>query len=162
MLKEIIRWREPFRAAGPRPAGQVTAALAAHLAQTRFGMGERMVGKLEGERLRVWRKSVASFAGDVVEFEGVVRAEGGGSVIEGFLQYKLAAKIQFIGLLAIGALLALAGALRYFAGGEAEARAFGFGMLVFVSTLIWVYSSSRMRGDQVRYLQARLEGVVIS
>lgn len=162
MLKEIIFWRAPFRAAGPRPATQVTAALGAYLAQTRFGMGERMVGKIEGERLRVWRKSVASFAGDVVEFEGVVRAEDGGSVIEGFLQYKLAAKVQFIGLLAIGALLALAGAFRYFTGGEAEARAFGFGMLVFVSTLIWVYSSNRMKSDQVRYLEGRLEGFVRS
>lgn len=162
MLREIISWHAPFRASGPRPAAQVTAALGAYLAQTRFGMGERMVGKIEGERLRVWRKSVASFAGDVVEFEGVVRAQDGGSVIEGFLQYKLAAKVQFIGLLAIGALLALAGAFRYFTGGEAEARAFGFGMLVFVSTLIWVYSSNRMKSDQVRYLQGRLEGFVRS
>ena len=162
MLKEIILWRASFRVAGPRPVGQVTAALAAHLAQTRFGMGERMVGKIEGERLRVWRKSIASFAGDIVQFEGAVRAENGGTVIEGFLQYKLGAKVQFIGLLAIGALLALAGAFRYFAGGEAEAHAFGFGMLVFVSTLIWVYSSSRMKGDQIRYLEGRLREFVAS
>jgi hypothetical protein len=160
VLKEIIFWRSPFRTAGPRPATQVLAALGAHLAQTRFGMGERMIGKIEGERLRVWRKSVASFAGDVVEFEGTVRADDGGSVIEGMMRYKLSAKVQFVGLLAIGALLALAGALRYFAGGEAELRAFGFGMLVFVSTLIWVYSSSRMRGDQIRYLETKLEGFV--
>lgn len=162
MLKQNIFWRAPFRAAGPRPAAKVTAALGAHLAQTRFGMGERMVGKIEGERLRVWRKSAASFAGDVVEFDGVVRTENGGSVIDGFLQYKLGAKVQFIGLLAIGALLALAGAFRYFANGESEARGLGFGLLVFVSTLIWVYSSSRMKTDQVRYLQGQLENFVRS
>jgi hypothetical protein len=160
VLKDILLWRAPLRIAGPRPVAQVTAALGAHLAQTRFGVGERMVGRLEGNRVRVWRKSVASFAGDVVEFEGAVHVEGSGSIIEGTMQYKLAAKVQFVGLLAIGALLALAGTLRYFAGGEAEARAFGFGMLIFVSTLIWVYSSSRMRGDQVGYLERRLREFV--
>ena len=160
MLKDIIRWRAPLRIAGPRPVGEVLAALRAHLAQTRFGVGERMVGKLEGERLRVWRKSIASFAGDIVEFKGVVRAENGGTVIEGSIQYKLGAKVQFVGLLAISALIAVAGALRYFAGGEAEAQAFWFGIVIFVSTLIWVVSSSRMRGDQVRYLELRLEDFV--
>ena len=160
MQSGLIFWRTPFRAAGPRPAEQVTAALGAHLAQTRFGMGERMIGRIEGARVRVWRKSIASFAGDVVEFDGNVRAEDGGSVIEGTMQYKLAAKVQFVGLLAIGGLLALAGALRYFAGGEAEARAFGFGAFVFVGTWFWVYSSSRMRGEQIRYLASRLEAFV--
>jgi len=156
----LIFWRIPFRAAGPRPVGEVTGALGAQLAQTRFGVGERMVGRLEDQHLRVWRKSFASFAGDVVEFDGTVRAEKGETVIEGTMQYKLSAKVQFVGLLILGGILALAGAFRYFASGEAELRAFGLGALIFVSSWVWVYSSSQTKGDQIRYLESRLTGFV--
>ena len=156
----LIFWRIPFRAAGPRPVGEVTGALGAHLAQTRFGVGERMVGRLEGQRLRVWRKSFASFAGDVVEFDGTVREEKGETVIEGAMQYKFSAKVQFVGLLILGGILALAGMLRYFANGEAELRAFGLGALIFVGSWVWVYSSSQTKGDQIRYLEGRLKGFV--
>jgi len=156
----LIFWRMPLRIAGPRPAGEVTAALEAYLAQTRFGVGERMVGRLEGGHLRAWRKSFGSFAGDVVEFDGTVRAEKGETVIEGKMQYKLSAKVQFVGLLVLGGLLALAGAFRYFANGEAEARALAFGALVFAGSWVWVVSSSKMKGDQIRYLAGRLEEFV--
>jgi len=156
----LIFWRIPFRTAGPRPVGEVTGALDAYLAQTRFGVGERMVGRLEGQRLRVWRKSLASFAGDVVEFDGTMRAENGETVIEGTMQYRVSAKVQFVGLLVLCGLLALAGAFRYFASGEAGVRAFAFGALIFAGSWVWVYSSSKMKGDQIRYLAGRLEEFV--
>jgi hypothetical protein len=156
----FIFWRKPFRAAGARGAAQVAAALSEQVGAARFSLGERLVGRFDGTRMTLWRKSAISFGGDVIEFDGVLRAEEGGSVIEGSLQYKRASKIQFIGLLVVGIGLLAIGALHTLAGKETGENVLGFGSVVFLVTLAWVYSSSKMRGEQIRFIEERIRALV--
>jgi len=126
----------------------------------RFTVGPRLAGRIEGTgsapRVRVWRKGALSAAGDVVEFDGTLRSEGEGTAIEGSLAYTLASKVQFVGLIAIGIAIAAAGALQRSGAASAEDGMLQFGLLLFGVAAIWIFASSRMRHEQMRFIEAHL------
>ena len=156
----FIFWRKPFRAAGPRGIAQLTAVLHERVGAARFSLGERLVGRFDGTRVTVWRKTAISFGGDVIEFDGALRADNGGSVIEGSLQYKRSTKVQFVGLLGFGVVLVAVGAVQTLAGKETGNNVLSFGSALFLVALAWVYSSSKMRGEQIRFIEDRLKALV--
>jgi hypothetical protein len=110
--------------------------------------------------LRVWKKSIAGSAGDVVEFAGTLRPEDGGTVIEGTLRYRMHTRIQFIGLLATGLILGVAGALQKLHGTAADGSLLWIGCFVLGLTLIWIHAGSQTRHMQIDFIADRLEEAV--
>jgi len=98
--------------------------------------------------------------GDVIEFRGTLRADGEGSAFEGELTYAFGTKFQFVGLLAVGAVLLFAGAVRELEGAAGDAGMLGMGLLVAGVSAIWIHSSSRTRGDQIEFIEEHLESCV--
>lgn len=156
----LIFWEQQLRVAGPGTMADAVVRLRSQLSAGRFSMQERLAGSLGESRIRVWKASPIAQAGDVVEFEGSLKAIGEETVIEGTLRYKIATKVQFIGLLAIGLVLAAAGTLRELGGITPGGELLGIGAFVFVAALLWVYSSGRMKHEQIRFIEARLAEVV--
>jgi hypothetical protein len=156
----FIFWKRPLRVAGPASAASAAARLGALLAGGRFGLTARLVGVLDGSGLRVWRRGPLAGAGDAVQFEGTLRAEANGTVIEGTLCYKLATRIQFVGLLGIAALLLAAGAFQSLAGADAGADLLAFAGILALAALAWIYASSRMRDEEIRFIENKLSEAV--
>jgi len=146
--------------AGPASVSRAAARLGALLSGGRFGMTARLVGALDGSVLRVWRRGPLAGAGDAVQFEGTLRAEGDGTVIEGTLCYKLATRIQFVGLLAIAGLLLAAGAFQGQAGADSASDLMAFAGMLALAALAWIYASSRMRDEEIRFIEAGLNEAV--
>jgi hypothetical protein len=130
----------------------------------RFGVGLRLIGTIRGQdsapELRLWRKGLLSAAGDVIEFRGTLRADGEGSAFEGELGYAFGTKFQFVGLLLVGAVLLFAGAVRELEGAANDAGMLGMGLVVAGVAAIWIYSSSRTRDDQIKFIEEHLETCV--
>lgn len=156
----FIFWKQELRVAGPRSTAQALARLRSLLSADRFDLKERLSGAVEESRVRVWRKAPLAGAGDAVEFEGSLRPGGEGTVIEGTLQYKLATKLQFAGLLAIGSGIVVVGAFQKLAGMEAGEELLGIGGFIALVALVWIYSSNRMKHEQIQFIEARLNEVV--
>lgn len=156
MQERPIFWERPVSVAGPLRPEEAAARLASVLARTRFTLGERLVGKVDGERVRVWRKTPMGGAADVVEFEGVIRPQGAGSVIEGVARFKLATRIQLLGFLGIGVLLAAVGGIRMLRLPEAGGDLAAFGLFVAALAAAWIWASHSMRGRQIGYIESRL------
>lgn len=152
----FIFWQRTLRVSGPAPLANAVARLGALLAGSRFGMTARLIGALNGSTLRVWRKGPFAGAGDAVQFEGTLRAEATGTVIEGTLCYKLATRIQFVGLLAIAALLLAAGAFQSLAAADAGTDLLVFAGILALAALAWIYASSRMRDEEIRFIETKL------
>ena len=155
-----IFWKQELRVAGPGSTADALAKLRSLLSADRFGLKERLTGAIEESRVRVWRKASLAGAGDAVEFEGSLRPGGEGTVIEGSLQYKIATKIQFAGLLAIGLGLVVVGAIQKLAGMPAGGELLGIGGFIALVALLWIYSSYRMKHEQIQFIEARLNEVV--
>jgi hypothetical protein len=81
-------------------------------------------------------------------------------VIEGTLCYKLATRIQFVGLLGIAALLLAAGTFRSLAGADAGADLLAFAGALALAALAWIYASSRMRDEEIRFIENKLSEAV--
>jgi len=160
MSNGLIFWRQPLRVAGPRPAREAIQRLRELTEARRFSVGQRLAGRIEGAssgpRVRVWRKGTLSAAGDVVEFDGTLRAEGDVTAIDGSLAYTMGSKVQFVGLLAIGVVLTVMGALQRPGVSPVEDGMFQFGLLLTGIAALWIFSSSRMRHEQVRFIEAHL------
>lgn len=156
----FIFWRRTLRVSGPAPVANAVARLGALLAGSRFGMTARLAGVLNGSTLRVWRKGPFAGAGDAVQFEGTLRAEATGTVIEGTLCYKLATRIQFVGLLAIAALLLAAGVFQSLAATDAGTDLLFVAGIIGLAALAWVYASRRMRDEEIRFIEIELSEVV--
>jgi hypothetical protein len=160
----FIFWRQPLRVAGPRPAQEALARLRMLIQGRRFGVGLRLIGTVRGPdsspSLRLWRKGVLSAAGDVIEFRGTLRADAQGSAFEGELSYAYGTKFQFVGMLVIGAVLLFAGAVRELEGAARDTGMLGMGLVVAGVAAVWIYASSRTRGDQVRFIEEHLESCV--
>lgn len=159
-MRRLIFWEQPLRIAGPGSTANAVARLHAHFSGGRFGGKERLTGWLRGSRLRVWKATLLGRAGDVVEFDGEMRAADEGTVIEGMVRYQTATKIQFAGLLAIGILLTAAGIKQKLSGIEASSELLGLGLFIAVVTLVWIGSSAGMRHVQIRFLEEKLGEVV--
>ncbi len=146
--------------AGPGSTADAVAKLRSLLSADRLGLKEHLRGTIEESRVRVWRKAALAGAGDAVEFEGSLRPGGEGTVIEGSLQYKLATKVQFAGLLAIGLGLLVVGVFQKLAGTPSGEGLLGSGGFIALVTLLWIYSSNRMKHEQIQFIEARLNEVV--
>jgi len=156
----FIFWEEELRVAGPGTMANTVTRLRAQFSAGRFSMSERLSGSMDGPRLRVWKASALGQAGDAVEFDGLLRPGGDGTLIEGTVRYRLATKVQFIGLLVIGLVLAAAGIFRELAGTAPGGELLVIGASVSAVTLLWIYSSHRMRHEQTQFIEARLNDVV--
>jgi len=156
----FIFWKQELRVAGPGSTADALARLRSLLSADRFGLKERLTGAIEESRVRVSRKAPLTGAGDAVEFEGSLRPGGEGTVIEGSLRYKLATKIQFAGLLAIGLGLLVVGVFQKLAGTPSGGGLLGSGGFIALVTLLWIYSSNRMKHEQIQFIEARLNEVV--
>ena len=126
----------------------------------RFSLNARLVGALAGSDLRVWRRGPFAGAGDAVQFEGTLSAAANGTVIEGTLCYKLATRVQFVGLLAVAALLLAAGGLQSLAGADAGPDLLAIAGIIALATLAWIYASSRMRDEEIRFIEEKLSEAV--
>ena len=161
MSEGFIFWRRPLRVAGPHSQRDALTRLRTLIQGRRFGVGTRLIGTIAGSdsapSIRVWRKGLLSAAGDVIEFRGTVRAEGEGSAFEGELCYAFGTKFQFVGLLIMGAVLLFAGAVRELEAVPRDQGMLGVGLVVAVVAAIWIYSSSRTRDDQIRFIEEHLE-----
>lgn len=150
----LIFWHQPLRVTGPAPCGRVTARLQGVLSAGRLSLRDRLVGSLKGTRLRVWKETLAGYAGDIVEFDGTLQSGDTGTVIEGKLQYRLQTKIQFSGLLLMGLGLFVPGLVRQLSGTDNQLLAIGG--VITILTLAWIYSGSRTRHLQIRFIEERL------
>jgi len=159
-MKRLIFWEQPLRVAGPGSAANAVARIQAQLASGRFSTQDRLTGSLRGPRLRVWKASVLGRAGDVVEFDGEVRAADKGTVIEGTVRYQAATKIQFAGLSAIGISLFGVGLAQKLSGSSAGPELLGLGLFITAVTALWIGSSAGMRRVQVQFLEDRFREIV--
>ena len=160
MMEKFIFWQQTLRVAGPATMVQAQARLHAMLSSGRFSMQDRLAGRLNADRIRVWKTSMAAFAGDVVEFEGSLRPDHEGTVIEGRLHYKTRSKIQFIGLLAMGLGFLVIGAFQRFASTQPGGDLLAAGAVVSFVSLLSIYASSQMRHTQNEFIEAKLNEAV--
>ncbi|HXV09383.1 MAG TPA: hypothetical protein VD839_01125 [Burkholderiales bacterium] len=159
-MKPLIFWEEPLRVAGPGSMPNAIARLNAQLASGRFSTKDRLTGSLKGARLCVWKATVLGRAGDVVEFDGEIRAGGDGTVIEGSVRYQTATKIQFAGLSAIGVSLLGVGLMQKLSGSSAGPELLGLGLFITAVTAVWIGSSAGMRHAQVQFIEERFREIV--
>ena len=160
MREPLIFWERGLRVTGPGAPADVAARLQSLLAATRFSLGERLVGRIDGARLRVWRKTPLAGHSDVVQFEGVIRPDDAGTAIEGTVRYKLATRIQFLGLLAIGVALAAIGVVRMLSLPDAGGDLAAFGLFMAILAAAWICAGHGMRGRQIEFIESKLAEAV--
>ena len=153
MNEGYIFWQQPLRLTSIHPPEVVAAKIAASVSRGRLGDSERLAGAVQGDRFRVWRTGLVN--ADSVECAGSIRAEQDGAALEATLRYRRATRIQFAGGLALGAILAGAGLLHWLAAANHSFPVFG--CLVLGSMLVWIYTSRRMRHEQIDFIVRKLE-----
>ena len=159
MKEGFIFWEEPLRVTGPATPATAASRLAALIAAPkRFSSGERLAGIMDDSEFRVWRTSILTT--EVVECAGVIRAHGDGSIVQGTLRYKLATRIQFAGGLLLGALFAIGSTLQILADPQPKSGLLPPGVWVLAIILVWIYTSSKMKNEQIRYITDRFEEIV--
>lgn len=156
MKERLIFWERPLRVTGPAAPVDVAARLQLLLGVNRFSLGERLVGRIDGAVVRVWRKTPLAGHSDVVQFEGVIRPEGRGTAIDGTVRYKLATRIQFLGMLGIGVLLAAVGTIRLLNQPGSGSDLAAFGLFISVIAAAWIGASHAMRNRQIEFLESKL------
>jgi len=154
----FIFWEQEFRVTGPGTPTAAFARLSSLLSARRFRGGSRLAGAVDGAGFRVWRTSVLTT--EVVECKGVIRPHGEGSVIEAKMQYKLVTRIQFAGSFLLGAMLAVAGVLQTLADPQPKGMLATGGLLIFAVILVWIYTSSKMKNEQIHFIAEKLEEIV--
>ncbi len=152
----FIFWERPLRVTGSESPAGVISRLQAQFSGGRFGVNERLSGRIDGDRVRAFRKGAIA-ASDVVQFEGTIRPHAGGVVIEGHLNYAPATRFQFAGFLGFGLALVALGAFDRVAGATPGTDLLGVGAFVSIVSMIWIYSSRHMRGAQIEFIETRLK-----
>ncbi len=167
MTEGYIFWRQPLRVSGPRPPAEALARLQTTLAGRGGALpvvGQRLVGSMRGTpsapQITLWRRSPLSAAGDKIEFRGTLRTEGESSVFEGNLAYAFGTKLQFVSMLLVGVVVLLASAVRLLQGSARDPGMLLLGAMIAGAAIVWIYSSSRTRDDQIRFIERHLEGCV--
>jgi len=167
MTERFIFWRQPLRVVGPRPTREALARLQSILTGRGGALpvvGQRLVGSVRGTpsapAITLWRRSPLSAAGDVIEFRGALRAEGEGSVFQGSLAYTFGAKLQFVSMLLVGVVVLLVNAVRMLNGSARDPGMLLLGAMITGVAVVWIYSSSRTRDDQIRFIERHLESCV--
>ena len=141
---------------GPRDPGDVAGRIRSLITVSGVSINERLVGVMDGDDLRVWRTAPLAQAGDIVEFRGILRADGDGSVIEGCVAYNLRTKFQFVGCLVLGVLLAGIGLLNWLRETAPGMELAGVGGIVTIATLAWIYASRKLVWKQIAFIEEQL------
>jgi len=161
MSTTLIFWRQPLRMVGACTAETAAVRLRALLSTSaRFSAGERIVGRIDGMRFRIWKKTVFGASADVVQLEGLIEAGSDGVVVEGVFNYKAATKIQFIGFLVLGILIAASGVFQKLAGGAIANDVIAFGSTITLVTATWIVAADWMKGRQIDYLESSLRSIL--
>ncbi len=161
MSAALIFWRQPLRIAGACSAETAALRLGALLSTSaRFSAGERIVGRIDGMRLRIWKKTLFGASADVVQFEGLIEAASDGVVVDGAFSYKAATKIQFIGFLALGILIAASGVFQKLAGGATANDVIAFGSGIALVTATWIVAADWMKGRQIDFLESSVWAIL--
>jgi len=156
MKEEFIFWKQQLRVSGPCDPGAVAGRVRSLISATGLTVKERLIGAMDGDSIRVWRTAPLAQAGDIVEFRGVLRADGDGSVIEGAIGYNLRTKFQFVGCLALGLFLIAAGLIHWLRELTPGMELAGVGLIITVATLLWIYSSRKLAWKQVAFIEDQL------
>ena len=159
MKEGFIFWEKPLRVTGSASPDETATRLRVLFQTARFGMGERIAGAIDGDRVRAWRRAAVA-ASDVVRFEGQLVPEGSGAAIEGTVRYNLATRLQFAGTLAFGLFLACGGLLEKWHDGSGGNDMLTVGGLVSALAAVWIYASSRMRHVQIEFLRLQFTAVL--
>lgn len=160
MNRGFIFWKQELRVSGPCDVGAVAGRIRSLVTVSGVTINERLVGTVDSDRIRVWRTAPFAQAGDVVEFRGVLRADGDGSAIEGSVGYNLRTKVQFLGCLVFGLFLAGVGLLNWLRELAPGMELAGVGAVVTVATLLWIYSSKKLTWKQVAFIEDQLARAV--
>jgi hypothetical protein len=157
----LIFWREPLHIAGACTADQAAGRLRGLLsASARFSAEERLLGRIDGMRFRVWKRTLFGASADVVQLDGQIAQGEAGAVVEGTFSYKAATKIQFIGLMALGLLIAASGALQRLTGSPTAGDVLLFGCGIAGLTATWIVGAYWMRDRQIAFLKAQFEAIL--
>jgi len=161
MSGALIFWRQPIRMAGACTAETAALRLRALLSTSaRFSAAERIVGRIDGMRFRIWKKTLFGASADVVQLEGLIETGPDGMFVEGAFSYKAATKIQFIGFLALGILIALSGIFQKLAGGTTANDVIAFGSGIALVTAIWIVAANWMKDRQIDVLESSLRAIL--
>ena len=161
MSSALIFWRRPFRMTGACTAATAALRVRSLLSTSaRLSAGERIVGRIDGMHFRIWKKTLFGASADVVQLEGQIEAAEGGAVVEGSFSYKAATKIQFIGFLVFGVLIAASGVLQNLAGSATANNVIAFGCGITLLTATWVVSAGWMKGRQIDILESSLREIL--
>lgn len=160
MENGFIFWKQALRVSGSSDLATVAVRIRSLITVSGVTINERLMGAMEGETIRVWRTAPLAQAGDVVEFRGVLREEGDGSVIQGSVGYNLRTKFQFVGCIVLGLFLTLVGVINWMRDLTPGVELAGVGAVVTVATLLWIYSSRRLVWKQIAFIEEQLAKAV--
>ena len=152
----FIFWKQALRVSGPCDVNAVAGRLRSLISTTGLIVKEQLVGAMDGDSIRVWRTAPFAQSGDVVEFRGVLRADGDGSAIEGNVEYNLRTKVQFVGCLVLGLFLTGAGLIHRLRESTQGMDLAGVGLIVTLTILVWIYSSRQLTWKQVAFIEDQL------
>ncbi len=156
MKEEFIFWKQELRVSGPCDPRAVAGRIRSLISVGGLTVKERLIGVMDGDHVRVWRTAPLAQAGDVVEFRGVLRAEGDGSAIDGTVGYNLRTKFQFVGCLVLGLFLTAVGLFHWLEDLSPGLELVGVGLIITVATLLWIYSSRKLTWKQVAFIEDQL------
>ena len=156
MKEGFIFWKQDLRVSGPCDPASVALRIRSLISVSGLTVNERLIGAMDGDSIRVWRTAPLAQAGDVVEFRGVLRADGDGSVIEGSVGYNRRTKIQFFGCLVLGLFLIAVGLYHWLRDLTPGLDLAGVGLIIAVATLLWIYSSRKLTWKQVAFIEDEL------
>ncbi len=156
MKEGFIFWQQELRVSGPCGRRAVAGKIRSLISVSGLTVTERLMGAMDGDHVRVWRTSPIAMTGDVVEFRGVLRAEGDGCAIEGTVGYNLRTKFQFVGCLAIGSFLTAAGLFDWLRNSSSGIELAGIGLILTLVMLVWIYSSRKLAWKQVAFIEDQL------
>lgn len=156
MKEEFIFWKQELRVSGPCDPRAVAGRIRSLISVGGLTVKERLIGVMDGDHVRVWRTAPLAQAGDVVEFRGVLRAEGDGSAIDGTVGYNLRTKFQFVGCLVLGLFLTAVGLFHWLGDLSPGLELVGVGLIITVATLLWIYSSRKLTWKQVAFIEDQL------
>ena len=156
MKQGFIFWKQKLRVSGPCDAGGVAERIHSLISVGGLTAAERLVGTMDGDGIRVWRLTPLAMTSDVVEFQGVLRAEGDGCAIEGTVGYNLRTKFQFVGCLALASFLTAAGLFHWLRDLPSGIEVAGIGLILTLVMLVWIYSSRKLAWKQVAFIEDQL------
>lgn len=157
MSTQLLFWHEAYQATGRCSADLAVRRLQALLStSSRFSAEERLLGRIEGNRFRVWKRTLLGASADVVQLEGHITSGPDGASVEGRFSFKAATKLQFIGFLVLGLFIAASGAFQRLAGAAASGDVILLGSGIAGLTALWIVGAYWMRHKQIEFLKSRM------